>query len=930
MPSRHIFASVFMLFCLLASTAAALTAPEQSAEKSQSAAVLRQLDTERAKQNATEKALPSAHVARSPRDLALPSDIDDDGMPDSWETDHSLNPYNPDDAWLDPDGDTVPNLFEFQLGSDPHSSATPPAVNVGVSSNVAAAINSASPGTVIRVAGGTYSVNYITFSPKVVMIQGGWSSDFSQRNLKLYPTTFDGGLKDEVLYFSVSSGESAVIVDGIRFIRAKEFFGAVNLLASGSAVMRTSMLNCTVTSSVTDFSSGGIVNLFNWDTSQADRTIVNTVISGNQGSGIYSQITGSSSARWRIVNSTISHNKKNGSNGYGIEAFTLDTAVLTSHIHNSILWGNELADIEISRNITFGINNSDLGRGNAVSGAAINQGSGMLSLDPSFVNPDTLDLRLRPSSLVINKGINQGIPAMDCDGLPRIVNGFPDMGAYEFQEGAAANIMQLGPVAAGLGKTSVLLAQVENVGSETLPSNASVWFYVEGPGWSNSWVGAASVAGLSPGAYQWYAFNWTIPAGATPGNYSLKAQVWTTIPISEFSGKIDFTVTASAIPGKATLVSPSGQIATSIPTYTWNAVSDATWYQLWVNDSVSSQKIQSWYTSEQAGCASGTGACSVTPTTALAAGQCQWWILTWNEKGYGPWSDGMSFTVVGGVAPGKATLVSPSGSISSTNPTYTWSAVSAATWYQLWVNDGVGSPKIQLWYTATQAGCASGTGTCSVTPATAVAAGQCRWWILTWNTYGYGPWSDGMSFTVSTAGVPGKASLVWPSGSIASTTPTYAWNAVPAATWYQLWVNDSIGSPKIQSWYTAAQAGCASGSGTCSVTPPTSLAPGQCQWWIQTWNTYGYGPWSDGMAFTVLGSASDGFASQFNSSADGSNLRAGPWRTMFSVQAASSRNSWSAKIRYGFWSLCVEPRILSKIFSLVLVSHGLQYSPISS
>jgi len=53
--------------------------------------------------------------------------------------------------------------------------------------------------------------------------------------------------------------------------------------------------------------------------------------------------------------------------------------------------------------------------------------------------------------------------------------------------------------------------------------------------------------------------------------------------------------------------------------------------------------------------------------------------------------------------------------------------------------------------------------------------------------------------------VPGKAILISPSGTIATSTPTYTWNAVPLATWYYLWVNDSANaSGKITQWYTAA------------------------------------------------------------------------------------------------------------------------------
>jgi hypothetical protein len=69
--------------------------------------------------------------------------------------------------------------------------------------------------------------------------------------------------------------------------------------------------------------------------------------------------------------------------------------------------------------------------------------------------------------------------------------------------------------------------------------------------------------------------------------------------------------------------------------------------------------------------------------------------------------------------------------------------------------------------------------------------------------------------------------LVASTGTIATVTTTYAWNAVPSATYYQLWVNDSEATPKIRQWYTASEAGCASGTGTCTLIPGTALAAGQ-------------------------------------------------------------------------------------------------------
>jgi hypothetical protein len=308
-----------------------------------------------------------------------------------------------------------------------------------------------------------------------------------------------------------------------------------------------------------------------------------------------------------------------------------------------------------------------------------------------------------------------------------------------------------------------------------------------------------------------------------------------------WSSAMSFTVSP---PDVATPGSPSGQTTDTTPTYSWNAVPGAISYQLYVNDSIGN-RIQQWYPATDLGCPHGTGTCSVTPALDVV-GSCQWWVQTYNSAGVGPWSTSGSFTAPNPPAPGAAipSAVNPN----TTTPTYAWNAVSGATWYQLYVNDSIGN-RIQKWYSAVDLGCPDGVGTCSVTP-TLDVVGSCQWWVQTYNRSGLGPWSPPRSFTAPHAQTPGPATPDSPFGETTDTTPTYTWNAVPGATWYQLYVNDSTGD-KIQEWYPAADLGCPDGSGTCSVTPPIELILAPWQWWVQTYNRAGFGPWSVEKSFTI-------------------------------------------------------------------------------
>jgi hypothetical protein len=103
---------------------------------------------------------------------------------------------------------------------------------------------------------------------------------------------------------------------------------------------------------------------------------------------------------------------------------------------------------------------------------------------------------------------------------------------------------------------------------------------------------------------------------------------------------------------------------------------------------------------------------------------------------------------------------------------------------------------------------------------------------------------------VPVAAAPGQATLVSPTGEVTGSTIVFSWNAVAGSTWYLFWIGSTTGQPTLQQWYTAEQAHCANG-GTCTITLTIGAAPGAYQWYIQTWNTTGAGPWSRGNAISL-------------------------------------------------------------------------------
>jgi hypothetical protein len=203
---------------------------------------------------------------------------------------------------------------------------------------------------------------------------------------------------------------------------------------------------------------------------------------------------------------------------------------------------------------------------------------------------------------------------------------------------------------------------------------------------------------------------------------------------------MSFTVTDGGPPPPATLISPSGS-GSATPTFRWNAVTQSTWYYIWIDDNTGNV-LRKWYTAANAGCGNGTGICEVTPNIVVS-GTAKWWIQTWNSAGTGRWSSSLSFSL--NSIPGKPTLISPIGTSAGQYPTFVWNEVSNATRYYLWVNEG-SSNIFKNWYERSSSELNCNGHTCTIMPGVAVS-GQSTWWIKAASGSAEGPWSPGFSFT---------------------------------------------------------------------------------------------------------------------------------------------------------------------------------------
>jgi RHS repeat-associated protein len=283
-------------------------------------------------------------------------------------------------------------------------------------------------------------------------------------------------------------------------------------------------------------------------------------------------------------------------------------------------------------------------------------------------------------------------------------------------------------------------------------------------------------------------------------------------------------------------------------------------------------------------------------TPALPIGSYWWGIQPQNAAGGGTWST-MNLQVQ---APPAPTLSSPSGSVATSTPTFTWSASSgptAATSYLLQLMNGA-TTVYQPTYTPGQASCGT---TCSVTPTTALTAGTYTWSVKAMNAAG-STWSSSLSFTYGS--VPAPPTLVSPSGPMTTVTPTFVWNVSAGATEYWIDVRNASNVAKYQALLTASVYCQGQQGQLCQVSPGVTLAAGDFTWAVQAKNSAGTN-WSATTAFTVAGCAGEVKTGDFNGDGFTDRLCAGPSSILVSLATGTGFTTGAVWLSQGFGNVLV-------------------------
>ncbi len=417
--------------------------------------------------------------------LALATDIDNDGVADLIDNCPNVSNSNQADSDADGIGDACDNCpFTFNpdqadSDSDGLGDACTVVHCVSNSAELQAALTTAQSNgknDIIQLVQGTYRISgnsnssfyYSSSEPYSIVVKGGYTDGCSSRELNPSNTILDGENVNQsscagvlCLGISSSSTSSTLVVEGVTVQNGKSqsHGGLYAYNYKGTVTLTRNIIKNNV---ATNYDGGGLCAYsYSYEGIILTDNIVTGNTAGGDGGGVYIYNNGGSSV---FTNNIITDNAASNRGGgsylstyYMLNvAFTNNTVTRNSaavkgggvyldtyyhystfqgNFYNDIIWGNASPDGgDTYMNYPYGVNafNNDFDPAK-VSGSFTNQGNN-INVDPLFANAAIGNYHLSAASPCIDSGSSSApsLPSTDIDGDARIIYAAVDIGADEY------------------------------------------------------------------------------------------------------------------------------------------------------------------------------------------------------------------------------------------------------------------------------------------------------------------------------------------------------------------------------------------------------------------------------------------------------------------------------------------------------------------
>jgi large repetitive protein len=368
----------------------------------------------------------------------------------------------------------------------------------------------------------------------------------------------------------------------------------------------------------------------------------------------------------------------------------------------------------------------------------------------------------------------------------------------------------VGPSGAGQSNPLTFQWNGDDVHGET---SFALWLINKGTGalvYSNDTLAANSTS-------------FVLPLTLDPGDYRFWLNSVSAVGYSQSGPHTDFSIGAAAVPPAAPTGIMASNTTTPTPTISWNAVSNALTYSLYLIRVDSGAVISG---------ATGLTSPSYTHGANLADGPYRIWVKAHNAAGSSAWSAPFDFTVGAPLSPPSVPTGFSLTNGETTTPTIHWGAVPNAATYSIYFIRLADSTVISA---------ATGLMSNSFTPGAPLSPGGHRIWVKAHNLAGSSAWSAPYDFTIGTPIVPPTAPTGFSVLNADTANPTVTWESQGAGVTYSIWfINLDTGA------VVSGATGLTTNSFTAS-----GLTTNRYRIWVKAHNAAGSSSWSSPFDFDV-------------------------------------------------------------------------------